>query len=125
MLLRSLVHLARTRFASLHKSIDGLLLEVAEAMKRQRPEERFAELNRVLLDVHHQERREPRRAAVVQTALLDLILETLQWWARSDPALSGTVSKMTPAYDDWRSRIDREGIGFDEEVDVIRSGLRL
>ena len=123
MLLRSLAHLARTRFASRHKSIDGLLIEAAEAMKRPTPEERFAGLNRLLLDVQYQERREPQRAVVVQAALLDLILETLEWWARRDPPMAGTVSKMAPAYEDRRSRIDR-GMRFDEEVDAIRSHLR-
>lgn len=86
-LLRTLWYLLRSRLASHGKTLDGLQDEAIQAMERSRPDERFAELSRILVDVHHQQKREPRRTAVLRSALLDVMLEALQAWSRREPAL--------------------------------------
>ena len=70
LLVQTLVGLVRARFASRWKNVDGLIAEAQRAMHRAKPEERFAALARVIVDVRYQERREPRRPRVLRAALL-------------------------------------------------------
>jgi hypothetical protein len=120
---RTVGHLARSWLGSYGKTVDGLHDQAVQAMKTPTPDERFANLNRLLLDVGHQERREPRRAVVLRAALLDLMLDALQAWSLRDPALGRTIGTMTSAYGDMRQRIDGDD-QFEEEVESVRSSLR-
>jgi len=123
LLLGTLVHVARSWLGSYGKTLDGLQGEAVQAMTRPRPDERFGELSRLLVDVGHQERREPRRAVVLRAALLDLILDALQAWSRRDPALASTISSMSSMYGKMREQINGDD-EFEDEAESVRSTLR-
>ena len=103
--------------------MDGLIIEATEAMKRPSPSERFTALNRLYVDVGFQERREPRRALLLRAALLDLMVEALQSFARREPELAVALTRTSVELE--RARAEMEGdANFEEEVEVLRSALR-
>ena len=118
----SLAEMARSLRRSRGQTLDSLQVEAVEAMKLRRPEERFAALNRLFLDVGHQERREPRRAAVFRAALLDVMLDTLRAWSRQDRVLAPAITSMISNYGGMRQDPSLDG-EFEEEVEAVRAAL--